>query len=104
METLSTQIRNALESVKKEFPVDSLYLFGSYARGDQRSESDLDLLVVFSTVEKDPFDLAYQIRRRLHDQLELALDVVVTSKELFEERIRQPWTVEHVAHTEGIAV
>ena len=55
-------------------------------------------------MEKDPFDLAYQIRRRLHDQLELALDVVVTSKELFEERIRQPWTVEHVAHTERVAV
>jgi len=104
MSTINDQIQDALAAVKQHFPVDSLYLFGSYARGNQRPDSDLDLLVVCSTTPEDPFDLAYQIRRHLHEKLDVALDVVVTSKNLFEERIRQPWTVEHIAHTDGVAV
>ena len=31
--------------LKKQFKVQRIALFGSYARGDQRSDSDIDILV-----------------------------------------------------------
>ncbi|MCL2059758.1 MAG: nucleotidyltransferase domain-containing protein [Oscillospiraceae bacterium] len=39
-----------VEAVKKAAPIygiNSAYYFGSYARGEQKEESDLDLLVIF---------------------------------------------------------
>jgi predicted nucleotidyltransferase len=66
--------------------------------------ADIDLLVVFRETVEDPFEAAYQVRKSLHDKLDLALDVIVTSKEMFDRRHTQPWTIEHVASTEGVAV
>ncbi len=41
-------IRSHMESLKKEYNVASLALFGSYVRGEQTPESDVDILVEFS--------------------------------------------------------
>ena len=46
------QILNILKSKKsvleKKYPISELALFGSYARGDNRSDSDIDILVDFN--------------------------------------------------------
>lgn len=45
-------IKGLLESRKgyffKEYPIESLAIFGSYARNDQTEDSDLDVLVTFN--------------------------------------------------------
>lgn len=38
----------ALPELKKKYPVSYLALFGSYARGEQTAESDIDIMVEFS--------------------------------------------------------
>lgn len=38
-------IRNHLPAIKKEYGVTGLTLFGSVARGDNRPDSDIDILV-----------------------------------------------------------
>ena len=35
-----------IERVRQEIPVTAVYVFGSYARGEEREDSDIDLLVV----------------------------------------------------------
>ncbi|MEK7250708.1 MAG: nucleotidyltransferase family protein [Bacteroidota bacterium] len=40
-------IRNHKESLQNKYHVSSLALFGSYVRGDQTPESDVDILVDF---------------------------------------------------------
>ena len=101
---MNSDIHEAVHSIKDIFPVDSVYIFGSYARGSQRPGSDLDILVVFSETLEDPFELTYNIRRHLHECLDIALDVIVTSRERFKHRHQQPWTLEHVAYTEGVVI
>ena len=48
MNTL-TQIQTLLHAnlplLKQKYPVDSLGIFGSYSRGDQTEESDIDILI-----------------------------------------------------------
>lgn len=40
-----SQIENAVRVVAKEYGAKSVWLFGSFARGDQRADSDVDLLL-----------------------------------------------------------
>jgi len=60
-----------------------IYLFGSYANGEPRKTSDIDLMIIIEN-DLDPFQTAYKIRRGLTDT-DLALDIVVNQKAAFEE-------------------
>ena len=44
------EIKNCVEVFFKDKPVNKVWLFGSYARGDFNEESDVDILV---SIEKD---------------------------------------------------
>ena len=41
------RLKKLLPQLEQEYMVDKLGIFGSYARGEQREDSDLDLLVAF---------------------------------------------------------
>lgn len=101
---MDEHVARTLQSMKDTFPVEAVYVFGSYANGAARPDSDIDLLVVCTDDSEDLFEVTYQIRRYLHERIELAIDVVVTTAEQFSRRQDQPWTVEHVALSEGVAV
>jgi len=60
-----------------------IYLFGSYAYGEPRTSSDIDLMVIVEN-SLDPFKTAYKIRRGLTDT-DLAFDIVVNRKSAFEK-------------------
>ncbi len=44
---LANLIRQHMDELTKDYPVASLAMFGSYVRGDQTPESDVDILVDF---------------------------------------------------------
>jgi hypothetical protein len=66
-EQIKAELRAILPELRRRWPISYLGLFGSWARGEQRPDSDLDLLVDFD----GPLDLyAYvglqdEIGRRL---------------------------------------
>ncbi len=47
-EALLTRLQAALPGLKEKYPIRSLGLFGSFARGDAGESSDLDILVEFA--------------------------------------------------------
>jgi predicted nucleotidyltransferase len=56
-----------------------LYLYGSYARGDQREGSDLDVLVVLNDFERAPIELD-----RTDDLIgKLSLEYLITVSPIF---------------------
>ena len=73
----------------KEYDPEKIYLFGSYARGDARDDSDIDLLIVKDTEERplsridDVTSILYPKNKVLTERFDWAIDpVVITSKEL----------------------
>lgn len=46
-ETIRAQLREMLPELRRRYPIASLGLFGSWARGEQREGSDIDILVEF---------------------------------------------------------
>ena len=77
MKNSKTEILNALsanEARIKGFGVRSLSLFGSSARGDGTSESDLDFVVEF---EKKSFDSYMDLKLFLEELFDRPVDLVL---------------------------
>lgn len=72
-------ISTMTERIVRDFRPVQIILFGSHARGDHQSHSDVDLLVVFSELA-DKRKTAVDIRRALAD-LPVAKDILVTTPE-----------------------
>jgi uncharacterized protein len=74
-------------------------LFGSWARGDARPDSDLDFLVIERDVDGQ-LDEMTRLRACL-PPLGVPVDVVVMSEELVERRRKVPGTMVRTALREG---
>jgi len=76
--------------VAKKKDVQKLILFGSYARGDQSVDSDIDLLVIKDIPESKTRDFRIDFKSELWLQLgkyNRAFDVLVDSEDRIRERI-----------------
>ncbi len=93
-----------IRNIKPQFPGARFFVFGSRARGEPREDSDLDIYVVFQEFEENPFEVLYRVRRALHGELNIALDVLVSDEKRFAEDSAVPWTIESTVVAEGIAV
>ena len=59
-------------------PLASLILYGSYARGDYREDSDIDLLILIDKEERVTYEDRYRITAPIHD-LELKTGAIISS-------------------------
>lgn len=82
---LKTQLRRHLPTLAEQYHVASLGLFGSYVRGEQEDDSDLDVLVTFS---ETPGLLTFiELEHHLSDLLGVQVDLVM--KDALKPRIGQ---------------
>ena len=78
-----TILRKKLPFLVERYQVESLGIFGSYVRNDQRTDSDLDLLVTF---RKPPSLLQFiELENYLSDLLGVRVDLVM--KDTLKRRI-----------------
>ncbi|MBZ0199364.1 MAG: nucleotidyltransferase domain-containing protein [Ignavibacteriaceae bacterium] len=55
-ENITKIINHFVQLVSAEFPIDSVYLFGSYANGNPGEYSDIDIAIVSPKFEGDRFN------------------------------------------------
>ena len=79
-----------------------IILFGSYARGDMREDSDVDLLIIEDEVNDRRQEMA-RLRKAL-TVLSLPVDVLVVSKYDFNKWSEAPSTTLYWAKREGKVV
>lgn len=80
-------------------PHSKVILFGSHSRGDAKSDSDLDFLVIEPSVTSKAKEMVRL--RSVLDPLRVAADVVVYPRDYVEEWRDVPGTMLHEALTEG---
>ena len=62
-----TQLRNVKPALQKEFGLTEIALFGSYARNERNSDSDIDLLIGLSkNTSSDFFNIAFRLQDLFH--------------------------------------
>jgi len=85
MSTLET-IRQHMPDLRRDYHVTRLGLFGSFARGEQRRSSDIDLLVDFESGHKDLINF---IRLKFHLEKLLKRDVDLVMRSALKPRLKR---------------
>ncbi len=98
-----TLLQHMVDIIVREVDAETIILFGSYAQGNARPDSDIDLLIV----EKEPFGIQ-KSRRKESGRLYLALmdiplakDLLLYSREEFDHWKNSPHHVVGRALREG---
>ena len=77
-------IDEVVRQIVEKFKPQKIILFGSYARGDSRPESDVDMLIVLDTLLKETKQ-SLEIRRYLG--VMFGLDLVVYTPQHLKDRV-----------------
>ncbi|KUG09240.1 pap/25a core domain:dna polymerase, beta-like region [hydrocarbon metagenome] len=73
--------------LRGRFGVEKIGIFGSFARGEERPDSDVDVLVVYRKGQKT-FDNYMDTKLYLEDLFGRKVDLVM--KEALKERLKEP--------------
>jgi predicted nucleotidyltransferase len=82
-EDIPARLAQLKPQLEREYPISELGIFGSYARGEQRSDSDLDVLVAFD----QPVTLFELVRLENELTDELGVEVDLVTKDSLKPRI-----------------
>ncbi len=72
-EQIIATLKNDLTEIQSKFGAESIALFGSYARNEQKPESDIDILV---RMAKPDFSLLMALQRFLENKLKRKIDLI----------------------------
>jgi predicted nucleotidyltransferase len=75
VDQLLTKLRKLLPQISEKYQIQSLEVFGSFVRGEEKDGSDLDLLVAFNQVPSLFQFIA--LENYLSDQLGIQVDLVM---------------------------
>jgi len=99
--SISNQLPDIINSVINAVPTQEIILFGSYARGTPKPDSDLDIYILTSDDKKRPIDYLRDINRSLRSFRTLPIDILVTPYHTFYERAKFIPTLEYTVLKEG---
>lgn len=88
------RIKNHEKEIKNNFKVKEIGIFGSYVRGGQTLQSDVDILVDIEA-EGKTFDNYMNLKYYLENLLNLKVDLIM--KGAIKERLR-PYILEDVVY------
>lgn len=105
MNAIEAHIDNATieaiaQLIVERFEPEQVILFGSYARGEEGSHSDVDLLVVLRA-GAGRLPPGNPIRRAIAERFVLPVDVLIRSPEVLAEQRNDPYSLMHQVLEEG---
>ena len=91
------ELKRLAAGLKRDFPISSVYVFGSFARGMEHEGSDIDLLVV-GELPGRLFDQVGEVLRRTT----LPVEPIVVRPATFERRRREGHALFRAIADEGL--
>lgn len=100
---ITNEIRAIAERLQKSVNPQKIYLFGSFARNEEKDDSDYDFYLVMSDSITDRLSVSQKAYRSLCGLKRRSVDIVVGSVSGFEER-RTRKTLENIVDREGVVL
>ncbi len=101
-ESIISALSKFKQKLEKKIEVQKMILFGSYARGDYKKESDVDLIIVSSDFRKISFPKRSWDFYNLWD-IDMPVDYLCFTPEEFEKQKRKV-SIVSMALKEGIVI
>ena len=102
-EALSKDIETIVEMAKKNVSIRKVILFGSFAYGFPKADSDIDLCFITSD-SRGELELMQAYRKQLADRIGRPLDILVYTPEKFAWRAESVSSIEKTILNKGITV
>ena len=98
---IQNDITSIIKAITSNTKIENVFLFGSWAYGEPKPDSDLDIYLVIPDNDADISDLNAEIRFALYKKLSLPLDLVIAKKSVFERRCKA-LTLENTIAKRGV--
>ena len=103
-EHLPELLSEVAASIKSVHPDSTVILFGSYARGEQHEDSDLDLCVLVPELKYRRADMALDAVCSIRRGFPLPVDLLLYTHDEFEEKARKKFLVQHDIKKDGVVI
>ena len=101
---IKTELDKLTGLIVNAIPVEQIYLFGSYAYGNPRKDSDLDLYVVLKDdLPMRDLDAGLQISFAIAHEKSMPVDIITKKKRDFDNRL-DGLTLERIVTRDGIRI
>ena len=80
---IADNVKKYIEEISKKFEIEAVYLFGSYAKGTNSEDSDIDVAVVLRS-DKNTFDIMVDLMMLTQD-IDLRIEPHPIKTEDFEK-------------------
>lgn len=100
-EQISLELENIVQAIVKELQPEKIYLFGSYARGDENADSDFDIYVILEDTRPASLDMCSRAYKAIWGKADHPVDILVQNRHVFNRRKRID-TVEKEVEREGL--
>jgi predicted nucleotidyltransferase len=102
-DNIQEELTTIIQAISSNTKIERVFLFGSWAYGEPKPDSDLDVYLVIPDNDIDIFDLNAEIRFSLYKKLTRPLDLVIAKKSVFERRSKF-LTLESIIAKQGVQV
>jgi len=82
-------IKKAVHLIAKEYDVDQIYLFGSYAKGEATELSDIDLYMESNLYGLNYFEFIEALRRKVNKKIGLLSDKTIEQSSKIQDEIKK---------------
>lgn len=100
---VNDELRAMAQALRQTLNPRHIYLYGSFARGDARADSDYDIYIVVADDAGSPLDLSRQAYDAVRGLKQRRADITVKHESVFQERAQHN-TIERTVLQEGIEV
>ena len=100
---IQEELNTIIQAITSNTKIEDIFLFGSWANGSPKPDSDLDIYLVIPDSDTDICDLNAEIRFALYKELSLPLDLVIAKKSVFERRSKA-LTLESAIARQGVRI
>jgi len=97
-------LQEVATSIKAVHPDSTIILFGSYAKGEQHENSDLDICVLVPELTYRRADMEIDAACAIREDFPLPMDVLLYTHDEFEEKAKKKFLVQHQIKNEGVVL
>jgi hypothetical protein len=101
---MTDEISKITNIIINTIPLEKLYLFGSYANGTPKEDSDYDFYAVIPDGSMRPLDAMYEVGMAMWGVKRKSMDFIAGTREIFDRRSNQLATLEREVANKGVLI